>query len=149
MKIWPLFSLFSFLKIWPFWNCLWPNLVLFNFFKFDLATLVEHLRLRTISVIWSFMDHFFDVITFKIIERNHCSTSVAISIIRDTFLPLLWPSHFVSFYFENECFKAYKALNCEINVQVSIWVNSSKVFYDLQRPVIGLQWYWRFQLYPK
>ena len=30
-NILPLFGLFSFLRIWPFWDCLWPNFV-FSFF---------------------------------------------------------------------------------------------------------------------
>ena len=36
-KIWPSFGLFSFFRIWPFWNCLWTNLAFWFFF--DLVTL--------------------------------------------------------------------------------------------------------------
>ena len=37
-KIVPLFGLFSFLRNWPFCNCLWPNLA--SFIILDLATLL-------------------------------------------------------------------------------------------------------------
>ena len=37
-NFWRKFGLFSFLRIWPFWNCLWPNLAFLIFL--DLVTLI-------------------------------------------------------------------------------------------------------------
>jgi hypothetical protein len=45
LKIWPLFGLFHHLRIWPFLNCLRPNLAFFIFW--DLATLMKTGRKRS------------------------------------------------------------------------------------------------------
>ncbi len=53
------FGLFSFFRIWSFWNCLWPNLAFLIFL--DLATLVFGLHLSACKV------YFFNVVNNEFI----------------------------------------------------------------------------------